>query len=406
MFNLSIVILLAIVAFFVAYMFYLQRQFLKACQENKQLTAFVQAPAGLPPGTVRSILTLMLIAFSLYLLTLKAFGKAEEFPQTLAAILSTVIGFYFGSRTAARASDEDQLEQVKQLETARDQAVTDKEEGQTSALIGKIRKGIAMTKIASELLPENMRQKFGGTISKLEQGVATVESLTKIGDSSEALSKATQTFALFREENPARVSFEKATASFGRVLGTAVPAAALISTVVVIGTKLVGAAYEKWRARVLHAPFSPAVVPLQVIDANTGFTLLLRCPVFKAAFLNELTANDRPFMTSAIHDFLGGERTGALWERYRNRFESRELFEKGLEEFRRAVADLELKQDIEPQIMAEVGGYDQLVTSLDQIHADPEARADLDALITMTESLQEKGEPVMSIFAKVRKEVS
>jgi hypothetical protein len=405
MLKISVVILLAIVVLFILYMFYLQRQFLKACQASKQLSEFVQAPAGLPPGTVRSILTLMLIAFSLYLLTLVAFGEAETFPQTLAALLSTVIGFYFGSRTASKAADQAKLEQVKQLETARDQAVTDKQEGQTTTLLKKIQKGLAMTKIAADLLPESIRKKYGSTIAKLEQGVETVESLTKIGDRSEALSKADQIFTVFKEENPVRDLFQKATVSFGRVLGTAVPAAALISTVVVIGTKLVGAAYEKWRARVLHAPFSPAVIPLQVVDANTGFTLLLKCPIFKAAFKTELEANDRPFMTSATHAFLGGEKTEVLWAKYKDRFESRGEFESGLEEFRRAVADLELRQDIEPQLVAEVGGYDELVRSLDQIHADPEARADLDTLIAITEGLQEGGEPVKAIFDKVRQEV-
>jgi len=406
MFKISILILFAAVLLFVVYMFYLQRQFLKACGENKQLTVFVQAPAGLPPGTVRSLLTLILVAFSLYLLTLKAFGETQEFPQTLAALLSTVIGFYFGGRTATRGMEQAQMEQVKQLETARDQAVTEKEEDQASTLLKKIQKGLTMTKIAAELLPENIRKKYGGTISKLEQGVATVESLTKIGDSSEALSKDNEIFTTFKEENPVRDFFQKATASFGQVLGTAIPAAALISTVVAVGSKLVGAAYEKWRTRVLHAPFSPVVVPLQVVDANTGFTLLLKCPIFKSGFSEELEANDRPFMTSAMHDFLGGEKTEALWGKYKARFESREQFETGLEEFRRAVADLELRQDIEPQLLTEVGSFDQLMTSLDQIHADPDARADPDVLVTMTEGLQEQGEPVVSIFDKVRKKVS
>ena len=402
----SILILFALVGVAVFYMVYLQRHFLNVCRDNNQLTTFLEAPAGLPPGTVRSVLTLLIVSFSLYLLVLAAFNIGAKLPDALAAILSTVIGFYFGSRTAKGAADQAQQEQVRQLETARDQAVTDKEEGQTSTLLKKIQKGLAMTKIAAQLLPENIRKKYGGTIAKLEQGVTTVESLTKIGDSSAALSKADQIFTVFKEENPVRDLFQKATTSFGRVLSTAVPAAALISTVVVIGTKLVGAAYEKWRARVLHAPFSPAVIPLQVVDANTGFTLLLKCPIFKAAFKTELEANDRPFMTSAMHGFLGGEKTEALWTKYKDRFESRGQFETGLEEFRRAVADLELRQDIEPQLLTEVGGYDELMRSIDQLNADPEARADLDGLVTITEGLQENGEPVRAIFDKVREEVS
>ena len=85
-----------------------------------------------------------------------------------------------------------------------------------------------------------------------------------------------------------------------------------------MGANLTGIAYQKWKARILYLPFSPAALPPASIDANTGFVLFLKSPTLKEAFRPELEANDR--------------------------FESRAAFEKGVDEFRRAVADLELDE--------------------------------------------------------------
>ena len=116
-------------------------------------------------------------------------------------------------------------------------------------------------------------------------------------------------------------------------------------------------------------------------------------------------------MKSAVEEFLRQENMETLWTKYQNRFESREQLEAGLEEFRQAAANLELKKAIDsapglPAELAEVGGPDSLLSHLDGLYADSDARADLDALVTVVEGLQQNGEPVQSIFEKVQKEVS
>ena len=248
-------------------------------------------------------------------------------------------------------------------------------------------------------------------ITKLETGVDTVEGLTRSGNAVEAVAKATEAFQLFKTSNPVLDIVKKASQSFGRVLGGTVPPLAIMGAIVGIGTKLVGGNYQKWKSRILHLPFSPAVVPLEVVDANTGFVLFLKSPIFKAAFGKELVDNDRDFMKSAVEAFMRQENTETLWKTYQDRFESRDQFEAGLEEFRQVAASLELKKviDATPELqteLAEAGGYDALQSSLNQIYADEDARADLDALVTVVEGLQQNGEPVQSIFNKVRGEVS
>lgn len=402
----TMVLLLLITGGFLGYMYVLQRRFLEACRTEKQMALFFESPAGLPVGTVRSVLALLIVTISLYFIVLQAF-RGLSFPESLTALIGAVIGFYFGGRSAAGKGEDGALrEQVTQVQAERDQAVVEKETGQVGALLKKVQKGIALSKAAAAILPAKARGKYEETIARLEQGVTVVEGLSKVGAVAEAVTKAEEVFGLFRTANPVRDLVEKASRSFGRVLGSAVPSLAVIRGIVGVSAKLVGVAYQKWKARILRLPFSPAVIPLEVVDANTGFVLFLRSPTFKNAFARELEANDRPFMEAAVREFLRQEDMEALWTRHKDRFESREQFEEGVEEFRRAAADAELKRAVDPALLAEVGGYEPLMAALDRISADPEAGADLDALVTVAEGLGRYNEPVKAVFDKVLEEVS
>ncbi len=390
------------------YMYILQKNFLEACREEKQLSLFFQSPAGLPTGTVRSIIALIIILVCLYisiLLFFKVAGNDSKFPEVLSGILGAVVGFYFGSRTATKGQDEALQGEVKKMKEERDLKESEKTGLQVDGIIRKVKKGIALTKKAAQLLPQNLKEKYNDLVGRLDEGVKTVEGLVGSGNLKEALSKADDLFKLFRKGNPVKEVYANALASFGKVLGGTVPAASAITAIVTIGTKLAGTAYQKWKLRVLNAPFSPAVVPLRVVDASTGFTLLRASPVFKDAFSKELEEKDWPFMES-VTGLLQQEDVEPFWSKYKDRFQSREEFDRGLQELRRAAADLELQGDIDPADLAGAGGYRPLMDSIDKIHNDPDARSALDALVTVTEGLHRDGEPVLSILEKVSKEVT
>lgn len=405
----TIVMMVLIVVGFLWYMYDLQRRFFKGCTDDKQLALFFQSPAGLPAGTIRTIIALMLVTASLYFLALSAF-KVGQFPEALTTLLGTVIGFYFGSRASSGQGDEALRTQVKDLAVARDEATAAKETNEVDALAKKLHKGIAMSRVAAKVLPEDMRNKYLETIGKLEQGLTLVEGL-KGGNVSEAVAKAKELLGAFQSDNPVKELVQKARESWGRVLGGSVPQVALLAAIVGVGMKLVGVAYDKWKARILHAPFSPAVIPLKLVDANTGFVLLAQSPTFKRAFGPELERNDRPFMETAVKDFLGVDDTEGLWQRYQRtpdgtRFESREEFERGLAEFRRVAAGRELAAEIDPTLIASVGGYEALARAVDRLHTDSEATAHLDAVVLMVERLQQNNEPVQTIFRKALEEAA
>jgi hypothetical protein len=401
----TILVLFAIIGLFVGYMFYLQRTFLQACQDSRQLNTFLLAPFGLPAGSVRAVIALILVCFALYLLTVSAFNPGLEFPEALAAMLTSVIGYYYGSRTAVKGAEESRREAVKDVQESRDRAVNERERDRYETLAGKVRKGLRLSRLAVEILPEKLRRKYDGVLDGLQTGLAEAERLAGREEIVEAAREAGKVFESFKKDNPVRDTVQGAVSSFTRVLGGTVPGIAVAGAVIGVGSRLAGLAYQKWKARILQAPFSPAIAPLKVVDANTGFTLLLKSPIFKEAFASELQQNDRPFMERAAKRFLQ-EDGQQLWTEHKDRFDSREEFELGLEQFRRAAADLELAQDIEPDLLAEVGGYDKLAAAVDRIREDPEAASDLDALVVMAEELERKGEPVPAIFDKIREELS
>jgi len=396
----TLAFLIAIIAAMLGYMWALQRRYYSGCQEEKQITLFSQSPAGLPTGTVRSMIAFSVVILSLYFISLQVLGVVDtNFPEALGSLLGAVIGFYFGSRSSG-PPDSGMQQQVDEMKEQRDSAVAEKDGDKASELLKKAKKGVSLTKKALKYLPEEHQKKYEKLVGKLEQGVSVAEKLNGAGMMSDAFNKAQETFKGFVDDNPIKNLVKKAADSFKLALGVSLPQVALVTTVVGVGAGLAGLAYQKWKARILHAPFSPAELPLKTIDANTGFSLLVTSPIFKKAFMQELQDNDRPFMQAMVDLCIKESDTNAIYTKYKNHFESRELFEQGLIEFRHNAADRELKEFIDHSAFSEVGGYDSFINMIDRIHQDDKALADLDALVTVAENLQNEGEPVVAVFKK------
>jgi hypothetical protein len=146
--------------------------------------------------------------------------------------------------------------------------------------------------------------------------------------------------------------------------------------------------YDRWKRRILHLTFEPADLPVERVDANTGFTLLVDTPIMKEAFREELEANDRPFLEDTAEELLSTGALESLWSTYRERFDSRQQFEEGVAALRRAAADLQLREELDDALFAETGGYEQTVAAIDTLHTDEAARGDLDAIVTMVDALR------------------
>ncbi|NIR51352.1 hypothetical protein GWO43_22455 [candidate division KSB1 bacterium] len=397
----TIFVLLGIIGLFIGFMIYLQNKFLKSFQQEQLATVF-QFPVGLPSGTVRSMVTLIIVTFSLYLIILSAFKVTDsEFPEVLSAILSTILGFYFGSRTATQKESGLVEETQKQL----NKAVDEREASKAEQLIKKVGKNIKLVKTVVDILPGDLSKKYRPLLEKLEKGAKLAEGLMGNKVFSKAAEEAGKAFEAFKKENPLRDIVSKAKSSFGKIVSN-IPPLAIIGSVVGIGATIFGVAYHKWKARILNMPFDPAVVPLKVVDADTGFVLVRKSPILKQAFAEKMEAFDRNFMEQVANDFVSKEKDiEQLWQDYQQFFESREALESGLQEYRMAAAYLELQSDEAVATHLPSGtDYKTFVEAIDRIRADEEAGADLDLLVEVVEGLKKSDEPIISIFEKIKKE--
>ena len=385
LFIVTVLLLFIIVAGMLSYLFVLQWQMFKTVKATGDLS---NLPLGLPEGSVRSVLALIIVTISLYFVVLNTF-RGVDIPEALTAILGTVLGFYFGSRASTKDADQKTNQALQELKNEREQAVADNLAGKSKVAVEKARKAVETAKLLAKLLPENLRKPIEENVDRAEKALAQVDNLIKIGDATGAFKKVEEVTEFLKTHNPLKGIIDKAKQTLGS-LGIPVPAVAIIGSVLAIGAKLGAAAYQRWKARILHLPISPAAVPLAVADANTAFTLFLKSPIFKAAFNKKLQENDRAFMKKAMADFLKIEDADDLWTQYENDgvFESREQFNQGLAEYRRAGFDIDLVNDINQlnaEQVAKAGGYDNLVSAIDRIHENDAALADLDTLVAVAE---------------------
>lgn len=400
---LSILILSLVIGAFFWYMFTLQRKFLKACQDGDQLQLFSNAPAGMPIGSVRSILTLLFIIFALFLFAIQAFrGDGEvKFPDALAAILSAIIGFYFGNRSGAKGREEALETGEEKLKEAREMQYEGKAEGVVKEVSSKLKTAQAVM----NFLPEDLRKKYGPTLDKVTDYVGKAENLLDNDAFSKAADQAGSALNIFKKDNPIKDIVSKTAQSFGAVV-SGIPPLAIVGAVVGVSGVLAGVAYNRWRARVLNAPFSPTVAPLKLVDADTGFFLAAGSPILKEAFKTQLEGQDRPFLEKMTQDFLQKE-TDDIWPEYQTYFDSVATFEEGVQQFRVAAATNELESEIDPTLFAEVGGYKAFMEMVDKIRNNPEAGADLDLLMEVADNLKKTAtdEPLQKIFEDARKEI-
>ncbi len=212
----SVVILFLIIGLFIAYMFDLQKQFLAACREDKQLSTFFNTPAGLPSGTIRSIITLIILTIALYLIVLSMAVPEAAFPEVIAAILTTVIGFYFGSRSSSGGSGAP-TEEIERARQQQHEGEAAKDDNEATTWLRKVQKGVALTKTVVDILPADVKEKYGGALDKLERGADVAKVLFDNGDKTGAAAQAAEVFELFKRENPLRGVVSQALSSEGAI---------------------------------------------------------------------------------------------------------------------------------------------------------------------------------------------
>jgi amino acid transporter len=76
---------------------------------------------GLPTGSVRAIIALLFIVMIIFA-ALNGIGLSDV-PPWLLGIVGTIIGFYFGTKSAVKLASEDKFERIKKLKKLQETGV-------------------------------------------------------------------------------------------------------------------------------------------------------------------------------------------------------------------------------------------------------------------------------------------
>jgi len=407
----SIVFLLLVIVGAIFYMQTLQKRFFNGCVQNNQLQKFFEAPAGLPEGTVRSVLALMIVAISLYFIVFQFYfsDKPNQIPEGLMTLLTAVVTFYFAHRASVQSAGGALAKQTEGLLGQRDAAVKAQQQTKADSIISKVHKALQVTQAASAFLPEKQRKQYEALAGKLQSGLSTAESLLKGDNPGDAANLVSGALGEFGRGNPMFQAVAKALPEFTRVLGVSVPALGLITSLVSIGVRIGTARYERWKLRILQAPIAAATLEVQQIDGLMAERLFRGNPVLARAFATELGAGDSAKLAEIAENFLKLD-TAKLWAMYRTdgakqRFDSQEEFENTLQVFRRLFQDDELRPYVEPTWLGQIKDYDTLVGAVDKLHEDEAAHARLDELVVVSNGLMAGGQPMLQIMEKIEEEI-
>ncbi|MFZ0391487.1 MAG: hypothetical protein WAN36_13595, partial [Calditrichia bacterium] len=259
----SLIILTAIISFI-----YLQRKLLAACNDLKYLEEYLKLPFGVPVGTIRSVITLIVVAVGLLMFSLKIFyGNPVNIPETLTNIIMAVIAFYFGTRSGARQDLKLTEEESPPQQGSEPDAAEEKSKAQ--GLIGKARQVIDTVDVVKDLLPENERKKMDDILETAKEQLGEAEKAEKKGNYSAAKTAANLIHNMVSKQDYVKDLIQNSVGTIGTIIG-ANPATAVVGSILRIGSTLGGNYYEKWRKRILDQPIEVADVNPNILDADTA----------------------------------------------------------------------------------------------------------------------------------------
>ncbi|MCS6891698.1 MAG: hypothetical protein NZN45_08790 [Rhodovarius sp.] len=325
----------------------------------EQLSALRELPMGLPEGTVRAVLALMVGVIGLPLLLFaSALGLSDAIAGYVNGIIAGVFGYYFGARAQhpealAQRRLADALAQEQQAHAAL------RREAEAAAQAAEARREAAAvaTTLASQMaVTELLLQRLGPA---LPPALMPADPAALLAEARQALVEAREEGAAARaREVSARLAAPDA--PWPRLLHAALPALPALPGGALAAVGLLGAlswhlpapAWRRWQALLLEATEDPALFDAGAISADQALAALAEAPALAEALAPIAAAPDFPARLMALA--LAREGVAALWADWGSRFACPTAAAQALAAFRRSLLRRIAAADLTPPLLAAV----------------------------------------------------
>ncbi len=411
---------------------------------QERLAGMRDLPLALPEGTVRALLALIVGVIGLPLLLFsKTLGLSDAIAGYVNGIVTGVFGFYFGMRGGG--ADAQMARRAQDQLTARDRAAFQLEtenqslkqgvERQVADAARPLRVAETETRLARHIeaaemvltalgpvLPKGLIPDAApAALAEARKAVVALQG-AKMGTVSEGqLNEAAQALARLLGAQPLLPLIRSAASLLPA--GTALGPIGAVAAVLGLGWHFGAQEYQRWRARVLAAPFAPQLFDMGLITPSGAELRLETCPIFSRAFAQLKT--EPAFMAALLDMVRRDDALDRLWAAHGAdpaRFPGgRAELAAGLDEFRAALlADIAARDVTAEKIaasLAPLAGRGQLppgaalpspeevnrlVDALGKADATtPESRAAFEALVMLVGHLREKNIDPVTLVAEL-----
>lgn len=325
------------------FLWWLSARFFKLIEgkslDTAGLTAIKDLPLGLPEGTVRAVLALVVAVVGLPLLLFSnAVGMDTAIAGYVNGIITGVFGFYFGTRTTGvppqavdkiAEANREALQQTRIAADAKESASQAQTEAQAAkqeldavqqqadASSGQLDRagkfdstlstvkrqlGLAKTVLVTlgPLLPKGLLpDDLDKTIDAADRAVTAVQGVTASTATADQLTALTDAFESLTGagKSPLGALMNKAAPLLQGVL-PAIPglgAAAGLATLLGLGVKLGSSQFQRWRARVLAAPLAQGLIEFGALTPE-----LIRSALNQSPRLRDKLADQPPGIVNGV----------------------------------------------------------------------------------------------------------
>jgi hypothetical protein len=388
---------------------------------NSLIVAFYGLPLGVPRGSIRGVLAIIIVFGSIAFLAISMLkGDAYKFPDALTGILGAILGFYFGKgnsddgqavQAVVAANADARDSQAKANEATARAHVAETQVGAVSqSLAGmqakhddlasshldritdNLQEAAAIGQTLSALLPGSFGKTVGEAAGALSGTLTTITQLRN-GDLADAVQQAGTLLTQATPNLPVVSVLTQASQAIGPVIGAAVPPTAFITTILGIGGKLSAAAYTRWVARIMDQPYTPEQFSPSVFDSNAAASLITQVPALMQALGPQIQAGGPDVALEVVQLALTTDAAASLAGKFPEAFTgmAQATLDQAVRDLQKVALDVVLAKDLPPDAGAPLGGNAAMLQAIDKVRASPGASAGLDAVMTTVTALRQAG---------------